>query len=166
MTRAAVPQAAAVVIDARDDNETLAVLVAAYNANRTVHTVASLRELSRTRQLRYVKPDVQCVQWHLPNLLVEEVHDPGITQVYTDLMTSGGHSNTYSARLPQSLANTTFGECQSVFGQRHAATVIAVRQAEELLVSPSWDTRLSPGAIVYYLAAERIDDPRLVLPAR
>jgi voltage-gated potassium channel len=166
MTRAAVPEAVAVVIDVRDDNETLAVLVAAHNANKTVHTVVSLRELSRTRQLRYVNPDVRCVQWHLPNLLVEEVQDPGITQVYTDLMTSGGHSNTYSARLSQSLANTTFGECQSLFGQRHAATVIAVRHAEELLVSPSWDTRLNPGAIVYYLAAERIDDPQLVLPAR
>lgn len=166
MTRAAVAESATVVIDARDDNEALATLVAVYHANKTVHTVASLREMSRSEHLRYVNPHVQCVQWHMPNLLVEEVQDPGITQVYTDLMTSGGHSNTYSARLPQSLGNTTFGECQTIFGQRHGATVIAVRQPQGLLVSPAWDTPVGPGAILYYLAAERIDDPKLVSPTR
>jgi voltage-gated potassium channel len=162
MTRAGVAEAATVVIDVRDDNETLAVLVAAYHANETVHTVASLREMSRSEHLRYVSPHVQCVQWHVPNLLVEEVQDPGITQVYTDLMTSGGRSNTYSTRLPQSLANKTFGECQTAFGQRYGATVIAVRHAEGLLISPAWDTPLAPGATLYYLAAERIGDAELV----
>lgn len=166
MTRAGVAEAATVVIDVRDDNEALATLVAAYHANKTVHMVASLREMSRSEHLRYVDPQVQCVQWHMPNLLVEEVQDPGITQVYTDLMTSGGRSNTYSTRLPQSLASATFGECQTTFGQRHGATVIAVRQSQGLLVSPAWDTRLVPGAILYYLAAERINDPKLVSPTR
>jgi voltage-gated potassium channel len=166
MTRSGVAEAATVVIDARDDNEALTTLVAVYHANATVHTVASLREMSRSEHLRYVNPQVQCVQWHMPNLLVEEVQDPGITQVYTDLMTSGGHSNTYSARLPESLASSTFGECQTIFGQRHGATVIAVRQPQGLLVSPAWDTPLGPGAILYYLAAERINDPKLVSPTR
>jgi voltage-gated potassium channel len=159
MTRAAVARAATVVIDVRDDNETLAVLVAAYHANRRVHLVASLRDMARSEHLHYVDPHVQCVQWHMPNLLVEEVQDPGITQVYTDLMTSGGHSNTYSARLPRA---QSFGECQTVFGERHGATVIAVRRPEGLLVSPPWDTPLGAGATVYYLAAARIEDPALV----
>jgi voltage-gated potassium channel len=159
MTRAAVARAATVVIDVRDDNETLAVLVAAYHANRRVHLVASLRDMARSEHLHYVDPDVQCVQWHMPNLLVEEVQDPGITQVYADLMTSGGHSNTYSARLPQP---QTFGECQTVFGQRHGATVIAVRSEDRLLVSPPWGTPLAAGATVYYLAASRVEDPELV----
>jgi voltage-gated potassium channel len=166
MTRAGVAEAATVVIDVRDDNEALATLVAAYHANPTVHMVASLREMSRAEHLRYVDPDVQCVQWHMPNLLVEEVQDPGITQVYTDLMTSGGHGNTYSARLPRSLAGATFGECQTLFGQRHGATVIAVRQPRGLLVSPAWDTPLGPDVTLYYLAAERIKDPTLVSPTR
>jgi voltage-gated potassium channel len=159
MARAGVAHAATVVIDARDDNETLAVLVAAYHANAHVHLVASLRDMTRSEHLHYVDPDVQCVQWHMPNLLVEEVQDPGITQVYADLMTSGGHGNTYSARLPRA---RTFGECQTLFGQRHGATAIAVRRPDGLLVSPPWDTELAAGSTVYYLAAERIEDPELV----
>jgi voltage-gated potassium channel len=166
LARAGVAQAATVVIDVRDDNEALATLVAAYHANPGVHMVASLREMSRAEHLRYVDPDVQCVQWHMPNLLVEEVQDPGITQVYTDLMTSGGHGNTYSARLPSGLAGVTFGECQTLFGQRHGATVIAVREPRGLLVSPAWETPLGPDAVLYYLAAERIKDPTLVNPTR
>jgi voltage-gated potassium channel len=164
MNRANVTRAATVVIDVREDNETLAVLVAAHHANEKVHTVASLREMSRAEHLRYVAPHVQVVQWHMPNLLVEEVQDPGISQVYSDLMSHGGHGNTYSARLPRALAGKTFGECQTTFGQSHGATVIAVRQPEGLLISPAWDTSLDPGATLYYVAAERIVDPELASP--
>jgi voltage-gated potassium channel len=102
----------------------------------------------------------------MPSLLVEETQDPGITQVYSELMTSGGHSNTYSARLPHSVSASTFGECQTLFGQRHGATVVAVRHEGTLLVSPEWDTPLHPGTTVYYLAAARIEDAKLLAPSR
>lgn len=162
MTRASVVDAATVVIDVRDDNETLAIAVAVHHANPGVHLVAALRDMSRCEHLRYVKPEVQCIQWHLPNLLVEETQDPGITAIYAEMMTSGGRSNTYSTRLPDNLARRAFGECQTLFGQRHGATVIAVRQSDQLLVSPSWDTPLTAGTRVYYLAASRIEDASLV----
>lgn len=166
MTRACVAEAATVVIDVRDDNETLAIAVAVHHASPRMHVVASLREMSRCQHLRYVNPTIACVQWHMPNLLIEEAQDPGITAVYTDLMTSGGHGNTYSARVPAGLSASTFGECQTLFGQRHGATVIAVRQPDGLLVSPRWDTPLGSGMTLYYLAASRIEDAQLVAPSR
>lgn len=161
LSRACVATAATVVIDVRDDNETLAIAVAAHHSGPGAHMVASLRQMSRCEHLRYVNPAVQCVQWHLPNLLVEEAQHPGITQIYTDLMTSGGQSNTYSVRLPDHLADSTFGKCQTLFGQRHSATVIAVRSSEGLRLSPSWDTRVAAGSTVYYLAARRVPDAEL-----
>ena len=111
--------------------------------------------------LRYVNPNVQCVQWHMPKLLTEEALDPGITQVYTELMSSAGSGNTYSARLPGSLPGRTFGQCQTQFGQRFGATVIAVRQEGALLVSPAWETPIEAGAVLYYVAEQRIDEARL-----
>lgn len=159
--RACVDRAATVLIDARDDNETLAVAVAVDHVNPQVHLVAALREMERCEHLRYVNRAVQCVQWHMPKLLTEEVLDPGITQVYSELMSSAGTGNTYSARLPESLSGSTFGQCQTHFGRHFGATVIAVRDADGLQVSPEWDAAIRDGSLLYYLAAARIDESRL-----
>jgi len=161
LTRACVDRATTVVIDGRDDNETLTIAVAVDHLNPRVHMVAALRAMNRCEHLRYVNPGVQCVQWHMPKLLTEEALDPGITQVYTELMSSTGSGNTYSARLPDSLPGRTFGECQTHFGRHFGATLLAVRQGDGLQVSPGWDTPIQPGALLYYVAAQRIDQNRL-----
>ena len=161
MARAAVDRARTAVIDGRDDNETLAIAVAVDHANPSVHLVAAVRDLSRRDSLRYVNPRVQVVQWHMPFLLTEEANDPGITAVYNELMSEGGSGNTYSVRAPAGFANTTFGQVQSHFGQTFGATVLAVRDADGLVVSPSWDQPVPGGATLYYIAQERIDEARL-----
>jgi voltage-gated potassium channel len=161
MHRACVAAAATVVIDARDDNEALAIAVAVDHVHPDVHLVAALRDLARAEQLRYVNPGVQCVQWHMPKLVTEEALDPGITQVYTDLMSSGGSGNTYSLRLPSGTADLTFGRWQTHLGERFGATVIAVRQRDRLTVSPPWDTPVEDGATLYYVGSQRIPAAQL-----
>ena len=160
MTRACVQHARTAVIDGRDDNETLAIAVAIDHANPDIHLVAAVRDLSRRENLRYVNPGVQAVQWHMPFLLSEEANDPGITQIYNDLMSSGGHGNTYSMAVPAGFAHTTFGDCQTWFGRTHGATVLAVRDADGLVVSPPWDRPVPAGTTLYYVATERIDAQR------
>jgi voltage-gated potassium channel len=161
MTRACVQRARTVVIDGRDDNETLAIAVAVDHANPGVHLVAALRDLGRRENLRYVNPEVQAVQWHMPFLLTEEASDPGITQVYNDLMSSGGHGNTYSLRVPGAFPHRTFGECQTHFGRTFGATVLALRGGNGLVVSPAWETPVTEGSTLYYVAGSRIEDGRL-----
>ncbi|MCA0143780.1 potassium channel family protein [Blastococcus sp. LR1] len=156
MTRACVQAARTVVIDGRDDNETLAVAVAVHHANPHVHLVAAVRDLERAENLGYVHDDIQVVQWHMPFLLTEEATDPGIAQIYADLMRSGGHGNTYSVAVPQGFPHPTFGECQTWFGRSFQATVLALRGADGLAVSPPWDTPVTPGTTLYYVADRRI----------
>jgi voltage-gated potassium channel len=157
MRRAGVQRARTAVIDGRDDNETLAIAVAVDHANPRVHMVAAVRDLGRRDSLRYVNAGVQVVQWHMPFLLSEEAADPGLTQVYNELMTAGGHGNTYSVRVPGGLPYATFGDCQTAFGRDHGATVLAVRTDGGLQVSPRWDTPVPEGATLYYVADARID---------
>ena len=165
MARADVARARTAVIDVGDDNEALAVALAVTHANPRIHLVAALRDLGRLDTLRYVHPDVQAVQWHMPFLLTEEANDPGIAQVYSDLMTSGGHGNTYSIRLPGGFPHRTFGDCQTWFGRTFGATVLAVRtDGGPLVVSPGWETAVPEGATLYYVAERRIEPARL--PAR
>jgi voltage-gated potassium channel len=163
MTRACVQRARTAVIDGRDDNETLAIAVAIDHANPDIHLVAAVRDLARRENLRYVNPGVQAVQWHMPFLLTEEATDPGITQIYNDLMSSGGHGNTYSMRVPPGFPHRTFGDCQTWFGRTFGATVLAARGSDGLVVSPSWETPVREGTTLYYVAARRIDDARLAV---
>ncbi|MBB1246277.1 NAD-binding protein [Streptomyces durbertensis] len=163
LARAGVARAGAVIVDARDDNEALALALAVRHTAPRVHLVAALRDMARRAHLRYVDPEIQCVQWHLPNLLTEEALDPGVTEVYTELTSSSGSSNTYSLPLPAALAGRSFGECQTWFGREFGATVIAVRQGGAATVNPSWGTVLAGDAVLYYLAAARVD-PRHPAP--
>jgi voltage-gated potassium channel len=157
MRRACVARARTVVVDGRDDNETLAITVAVNHANPDVHLVAALRDLNRREHLSYVSPRVQCVQWHMPYLLTEEATDPGITQVYNDLMSTGGHGNTYSLTVPSGFPHRTVGDAQTWLGRSHSATLLAVRAGGDLVVSPPWDRPVEQGSTLYYVAAQRID---------
>ncbi|NMN95733.1 potassium channel protein [Antrihabitans stalactiti] len=173
LARACVASAATVLIDGRDDNESLAIAVAVAHASRPsgergstenrTHLIVALRDMGRTGQFRYVSSRIQCVQWHVPNLLVEEAHDPGITQVYTELMTSGGSGDTFSLRLPRDFAS--FGEIQTALGQRFSATALAVRRDGRLAVSPSWNEPVAAGTTVYYVAANRLDPSAFAVDA-
>ncbi|MCX5046501.1 ion channel [Aldersonia sp. NBC_00410] len=164
LVRACVDRAAIILIDGRDDNETLAVAVAVAHASRSgdagptanrVHLIAALRDMSRASQFRYVSSRIQCVQWHVPNLLVEEAHDPGITQVYAELMTAGGTgASTYSLRLSRD--HTDFGAVQVELGRRFAAVAVAVRRDGVMVVNPPWDGTATAGTTVYYVAASRL----------
>jgi voltage-gated potassium channel len=149
------------VLDGRDDNETLAMAVAVDHANPDIHLVAAVRDLGRRENLRYVNEGVQVVQWHMPFLLTEEATDPGITQIYNDLMSSGGHGNTYSMRVPAGFPHRTFGDCQTYFGRTFGATLLAVRGDAGLVVSPAWDTPVPAGTTLYYVAGRRIDVDQL-----
>jgi voltage-gated potassium channel len=162
MQRACVGRARTVIVDGRDDNETLAIAVAVEHANPGVHTVAALRDLGRRDNLRYVNPGIACVQWHMPSLITEEALDPGITEVYSDLMSSGGHGNTYSATLPRGHAFASFGDCQVHLGRTFGATVLAVRGPGGLTVSPSWDSPIGEGTTLYYIARSRISVEELL----
>lgn len=160
LRRAGAERADRVLIDARDDNEALTLTVTAIHVNPDVHTVVTLRDMTAARNMSYVDSDVRCVQWHSPRLVTEELQDPGIAQVYADLMTHGGRA-TYSAPVPEALADVPFGRIQEGLGRGHTTTVIAVRAGGKVL-NPGWDTKLSGDSILYYVGDRRLSADDIV----
>jgi voltage-gated potassium channel len=154
LRRACAHRASNVLIDAADDNAALAMMVTVDHVAPDAHTVVALRDMARSRQMRYVSVRARCVQWHSPRLLTDELQTPGIADVYTELMTHGG-SNSYSFRLTET-APATFGEYQIAFGRDFGATMLAARIGDELLVSPDWATRLPGGTVIYYVSRVEI----------
>jgi voltage-gated potassium channel len=160
LLRAGVQRARAVLVDARDDNEALAVAVTVDHVNPDAHVVIALRDMARTSLLRYVSDRVRCVQWHTPRMLVEELTSPGIAEVYNELMNLGGAS-TYTIALPESIGPVLVEHCQTALGRRHGATLLAARADGQLLVNPGWHTKLPPGAVLYYISPRRLTVPEI-----
>lgn len=154
LRRAGVHCASRVLIDARDDNEALALAVAVTHVNPDAHTVVTLRDMSRAQNFSYVDDDVRCVQWHSPRLATEELQDPGIAVIYADLMSHGGR-NTYSTPLPANHSEVPFGQIQTAMGQHFATTVLAV-QHDGAVLNPGWDSPLPTGSVLYYVGGRRL----------
>jgi voltage-gated potassium channel Kch len=165
LRRAGVPAARTVLIDARDDNEALAIAVTVAHVTTDAHVVVTLRDMQRAGRLRYVNQNIRCVQWHTPRMITEELTSPGIAEVYTELMTSGG-ANTYSTPLPDSLGIVSVADCQTSLGRRHGATLLAARTNDELLVNPAWNTRLPTGATLYYVCDHRLTSAEITKALR
>ena len=151
LRRAAVPAANTVLVDARDDNEALAIAVTVHHVNPGVHLVVPLRDMDRATLLRRINENIRCVQWHTPRMITEELTTPGIAEVYAELMTYGG-ANTYSLRLPGSLGPVLVERCQIALGRHHGATVLAARTDDRLLVNPPWQAELPAGSVLYYVS--------------
>lgn len=154
LRRAGVPTASTVLVDARDDNEALAITVTVNHVNAGAHVVVALRDLERANLLRRIGDNVRCVQWHTPRMITEELTSPGIAEVYAELMTYGG-ANTYAVKLPESIGPVLVEHCQTALGREHGAVVLAARANGGLLVNPSWDTELPAGAVLYYVGPRR-----------
>ncbi|PRW62518.1 NAD-binding protein [Actinopolyspora mortivallis] len=165
LRRAGLHRARSVLVDAHDDNEALTIAVAVNHLNPDLAPVVALRDMSRAEHLRYVNSDIRCVQWHTPHMSTEELLDPGITQVYAELVTHGG-GNTYSCQLPEAVDQASYGACQTALGRRHSATLLAVRTRRELLISPDWETRIPAGSTLYYVCGQRVTPEQLVRAVR
>lgn len=166
LRRAGVPAADAVLVDARDDNEALAIAVTVHHVNPDVHLVVPLRDLDRSVLMRRINENIRCVQWHTPRMITEELTTPGIAEVYADLMTAAGGANTYSARLPDSLGPVLVDHCQTALGRRHGAIVLAARTEGRLLVNPPWETELAAGAVLYYVSPHRLTEDQITQALR
>lgn len=155
LRRAGVDRAQNVLVDVRDDNETLAVAVTVDHVIESTHLVVTLRDMEKASLLTYVDKNVRCVQWHTPRMITEELTSPGIAEMYSVLMTHGG-ANTYSVPLPDSLGPVLVERCQTALARQHGVNVLAVRVDGELMVNPAWQTELPAGAVLYYVSPERL----------
>jgi voltage-gated potassium channel len=159
LRRAGVHRSASVLIDAKDDNEAMAIALSVSHAAPNAHTVVALRDMNRSTQVAYINAAAHTVPWHSPRVIAEELQSPGIARVYAELMTHGGE-NTYAMSLPDLMADTSFGDVQTALGHEFQATALAADTGTELLVSPSWDTVLRSGTVIYYVCRQQVPPDR------
>ena len=162
--RAGSAGAAVIIALGHDDNDTLAAALAAASRNQQAHIVAHFEQQSFADLLTAHCPRAEAMVSLSIEIMVRAALDPGSSHVQRDLMSVFGGQNNFSMRVPANAAATQYGHLLRVLKDNHNATLIAMADdtaGKGLRPNASMDAQVTPGAVLYYIAARRID-PALV----
>ena len=164
--RAGVRSAAVIIALGHDDNDTLAAALSAAAVNRDAHVVAYFEQQSFADLLSAHCPRAEATVSMSMEMLVRSAQDPGSSRVQQDLLSVVTGQTQFSMKLPAGAPAIRYGELLTRLKQRHNATLIAVADdayGKGLALNAPVDHPVPPGAVIYYIAANRIRPEQLTL---
>src|SRR5262249_9359073 len=118
MERACVKDASKVIIHSSTDYESISIALAVKETNATASIVVKANDPGKEVDIERVDRNrVVCVKAVDISLIVREIHNPGITQVFESLLASEGQ-DLRSVRVPEGYT-FAFGPLAHVFRERH-----------------------------------------------
>lgn len=159
--RAGIAGAARVIVHAPNDDQTLAATLAVMAHKPRAHVVAHFDAEGAARLVRQHHPRVECTRPLYIDVIARAAQDAGSSLVADEWLATGGVTQ-FSLRVPSGAPPLLAGKVGDAF-RAHGALWIGYRDANAdaptLLADDA--TRIAPGALLYYLARQRIDDARL-----
>jgi voltage-gated potassium channel len=161
-----VDHAARIVADGQDDNETLIMCLAVTEVNTEAHIVAAVENMESTREhLMRIRKGIECVPRDLVTMIVQAVQDPGITRLYSKLLSNvEGHAG-YRLDLSEDAGEWEFGPLLSHFKKNHNAIIVAATESHgfesDIIENPPWDFRVKGGMSLFYIAPARLTEVSL-----
>lgn len=162
--RAGTAGAAVIMALGHDDNDTLAASLAAASLNKTAHIVAHFEQQSFADLLTAHCPRAEAMVSLSIEILVRAALDPGSSRVHRDLMSVAGGQNHFSLRVPASAPALRYGQVLTLFKAKYDATLIAMADDTDgngLYPNAAMAAPVTPGTVLYYIAARRIDPERI-----
>ena len=135
LRRAAVAQAANIIVLGENDSETLAAALGAAAVNADAHMVVYFEQLSFADLLRAHCPHAEC------NISLE-----GPTQ--------------FSLTVPDDIGEIRYGSLFTTLKTQHDVTLFGMAETklgDDLILNAPSDQRVNPGTILYFMAARRIE---------
>ena len=161
MQHACVGQAARIVADGDDDNETLIIALSVCEVNQHAHVVAAVDNLEETvEHLRKLKRGIECVPQDIVTMITQAIQDPGITRLYTKFLSNiEGHAG-FRFDIPEGDDSWTYGSLLCHFKKKHNATLLALTDTHrfdaKITENPPWDHTVRGGMSLFYIAEERL----------
>lgn len=158
--RAAVAAADYIIALGHDDNETLAAALGAAAANNDGHLVAYFEQQSVADLLKAHCPHAECNVSLSIELMVRSAQDPGSSRVQRQLLSTLEGPTQFSLRVPVDTGVVTYGALFTELKNKHDATLFGVAETalgEDLILNAQTSQPVNPGAILYFMAAKRID---------
>ena len=159
LRRAGVHHAAVIIAHSRDDNDTLAAALSAAAVNRNAHIVAYFEQQSVADLLTAHCPRAEAMVSMSMEMMVRAAQDPGSSRVQQDLLSVVTGQTQFSMKLPADAPGVPYGALLAQLKERHNATLIAVADdafGKGLELNAPADRAVNAGAVIYYIAANRI----------
>ncbi len=162
--RAGSAGAAVIITLGHDDNDTLAASLAAASLSKRAHIVAHFEQQSFADLLTAHCPRAEVMVSLSVELMVRAALDPGSSLVHRDLLSVVGGQNQFSLRVPAEATPTSYGHLMMMLKEVHNVTLIALADdayGNSLHPNASMNAQVIPGAVLYYIAARRLDPAKV-----
>ena len=161
LERACVASAERVIVDGQDDNESLAIAVAIVHVNKKAHIVSAVHDVEeKAENFQMISNKIECVPWGMVTMIVQALQDPGITRLYSNLLSNlRGHSG-FRIVIPENVKGVLCGDLFTFLKRRYDVTLIGVATSHnsdaEILENPSSDLVVNSGMSIYYISETRL----------
>lgn len=166
--RAALAQAARVIVHCGNDDQTLAAVFAVtaqLDDAAPVHVVAHFDGDTAARLVQRHCPRVECTRPLHVDVIARAAQDAGSSLVATQWLCAGGATQ-FSLAVPAGLPPLAAGRIAAAFRAQSALWVgYLAPGAGEPVLNPDERERIGAGAVLYYLANQRIDAARIAWPS-
>lgn len=169
--RAAVRTAARIIVHTGNDDQSLAAVFAvmaqapapgAMPPRATAHVVAHFETEAVAALVHSHYPHVECTRPLHVDVIARAAQDAGSSLVASEWLSSSG-STQFSLLVPADAPTLDAGKLAAAFRQQ-SALWIGYRDAGVPVLNPGDGAQVPAGALLYYLADQRVDTGRLAWP--
>lgn len=166
--RAAVRNAARIIVHTGNDDQSLAAVFAVMaHAPAAVaappHVVAHFETEAVARLVQNHYPHVECTRPLHVDVIARAAQDAGSSLVAGEWLCSGGPTQ-FSLQVPSDAPTLNAGKLAAAF-RAQSALWVGYREAGVPVLNPREGAQIPGGALLYYLADERIDGQRFAWPS-
>jgi len=160
MTRACVKDASKVIIHASTDYESISIALAVKETNATAAIVVKANDPGKEVDIERVDRDrVVCIKAVDVPMIVREIHNPGITQVFENMLASDGQ-DLRSILVPPG-QSYTFGPLAHSFREQYGSILIGMRPAGKgvnsgAILNPAFNATVEGGMFLDYISRNPI----------
>jgi voltage-gated potassium channel len=160
LRRAAVARAAYIIVLGENDSETLAAALGAATVNADAHIVVYFEQRSFADLLHAHCPHAECNISLSIELMVRSAQDPGSSRVQRQLLSTLEGPTQFSLTVPKDIGEVRYGLLFTALKTQHDVTLFGMAETalgDDLILNAPSDQKIYPGAILYFMAARRIE---------
>jgi len=158
MEKAAIETASCIVVDNLEDDITLSAALYSANINPNAHLLAYFKDEALSNLLSQHCPNAECIPAVGAEMLAKAAVDPGSSALHQELLASTRGMTQYSALYPDQLKTIKVEDAFQFMKRDYQATLIALDIGKGIELNPELDKEITPGAKIFYIADERIED--------
>lgn len=160
LARIAVKEADKVIVDGDNDDQTftcalkLSTLIA-----EDCHISVYFNDEAKVEMLNQYTDNVECNSSKTAEILVRSMQDPGSSRLHQEMMSTLHGDTQFSTEVPNNIGELNYEQLFVYFKKTHNATVLAVaedRIGQKMHLNPDNNFQVQPGAILHYVAKERL----------